>query len=48
MREGMVGAWSYVWRYTIEANGISGNPVAPPPTPPAGNATHSSPGNASG
>jgi hypothetical protein len=29
MREGMVGAWSYVWRYTIDANGTSGDPVAP-------------------
>jgi hypothetical protein len=31
----MVGAWSYWWRYTIEANGTSGDPVAPgrPPQP---------------
>src|SRR5882724_5832180 len=34
----MVGAWSYVWRYTIEANGTSGDPVAPPPTSRAANA----------
>jgi hypothetical protein len=31
----MVGAWSYVWRYTIEANGTFADPVAPPPAPPA-------------
>ncbi len=30
----------YVWRYTIEANGTSGDPVAPPPTPRAGNARY--------
>jgi hypothetical protein len=39
MGEGMVGAWSYVWPYTIEANGTSGDPVAPPP-PRAGNAPY--------
>ncbi len=43
MREGVVGAWSYVWRYTIEANGTSGDPVTPPPTPPAGNASYQVP-----
>ena len=36
MREGKVGASSYVWPYTIEANGTAGDPVAPPPAPPAG------------
>jgi hypothetical protein len=40
VREGVVGAWSYVWLYTIEANGTSGNPVAPPPMPPAGHARY--------
>jgi len=34
----MVGAWSYAWPHTIEANGTSGDPVAPPPTPRAGDA----------
>ena len=29
MRPGTVGAWSYVWPYTIEANGTSGDPIAP-------------------
>ncbi len=38
MRDGLVGAWSYVWPYTIEANGTSGDPVAPPPSPHTGNA----------
>src|SRR5882724_2735463 len=33
----MVGAWSYVRPYTIEANGTSGDPVAPPPPPRAVN-----------
>ena len=33
MREGLVGAWSYVRLYTIDANGTSGDPVTPPPTP---------------
>jgi hypothetical protein len=33
VRDGVVGAWSYVRLYTIEANGTSGDPVAPPPGP---------------
>jgi len=40
VREGAVGAWSYVWLYAIEANGTAGDPVAPPPTPRAGITRH--------